>query len=671
MPEDVKIKPVPTRDIDFQVDTIPPGYGRNGVFFSNQNAVNVSYKNGKTYIDTLPHEQKHRDNYQAGLYAYAVSPEQAYKLNMHDEISANMAALLVARQEYLETGDLSVFDYNEDPRDGRYEFYKEAVKSGEIKPGSPYQEDFDKEMRFIANQTRDMWIREFRDLYVKQNTSYAVYGGDRSGKYAPYYDENYQRGRKIAYTLGGVDFTQYMDNDVDIPQKGKIALLNLENHQKIAEKMQVPAFDGTMSLEQYQKLVLHQLTVNEMVSRNPEKLKSNYGAAKLLYQQDGEVPDELAQRFKEAANAVSEQYGAQIDALVASAANECGYVPEADDKAYSQAVNKIYDFPVNVDATNLKYHGTVNVRDVMVPDESILNRKLPEKAQKLQNISSWEKTLRNYMVTMGVPAKEAAQKAEVFSQGNKILNGAACFIGAPVEGVVQKVKGWFSSEKAENEPIEDINKKAPQYRKWENKDGSRVSEVQYRKIPDLTKDVIAKPTKSYAAEKAQLRQKLVASAQQAQRPETNRPQFRQEAGQASAEIKTKISRVLEEMNKINGPAAAVDVEAVVDVLSKKYGDKSYELLLKAVNEPYVYAQDVGDGSIRTSRAAVQHLCGAENNIRTTSRRQNLKQKMMADHNKALHTASSGHTPGANVNQTGGKVFAMALQAKQSARGQGL
>ena len=49
--------------------------------------------------------------------------------------------------------------------------------------------------------------------------------------------------------------------------------------------------------------------------------------------------------------------------------------------------------------------------------------------------------------------------------------------------------------------------------------------------------------------------------------------------------------------------------------------------------------------IKADGVAVRHLCGAENNIRTTSRRQNLKQKMTADHNKALHTASSGHTPG--------------------------
>lgn len=115
-----KIPTPPTRNIDFQVDTIPVNRGINGVFNTSANTVDISYKDGSTKIDSLPHEQKHRDNYAAGMYAYAVSPEQAYKLNMHDEISANMASLLVLRQKYIETGDLSVFDYNGGMTDMRF-----------------------------------------------------------------------------------------------------------------------------------------------------------------------------------------------------------------------------------------------------------------------------------------------------------------------------------------------------------------------------------------------------------------------------------------------------------------------------------------------------------------------------------------------------------------------
>lgn len=92
-----KIPAPPERDIDFQVDTIPANRGVNGWFTPNKQSVTISYKDGSTRMDSLPHEQKHRDNYSAGMYEYAVSSEQAYKLNMHDEISANIASLIVLR----------------------------------------------------------------------------------------------------------------------------------------------------------------------------------------------------------------------------------------------------------------------------------------------------------------------------------------------------------------------------------------------------------------------------------------------------------------------------------------------------------------------------------------------------------------------------------------------
>lgn len=56
----------------------------------------------------LMHEQKHQDNRSQGIYEYALSPEQAYKTEMNDEISANMASLVYLRDKYLKTGDISV-----------------------------------------------------------------------------------------------------------------------------------------------------------------------------------------------------------------------------------------------------------------------------------------------------------------------------------------------------------------------------------------------------------------------------------------------------------------------------------------------------------------------------------------------------------------------------------
>lgn len=114
-------------------------------------------------------------------------------------------------------------------------------QKGEINPFSNKKEDFDKEMALIANGTRDMWMRDFANIYVDYGVNDAKYYGEKDGKHAAYYDQNYERARKIAYTIGGVDFTQYMDKDVEIPEAGKRRIMGGE---KLAEELGLPKYDG-------------------------------------------------------------------------------------------------------------------------------------------------------------------------------------------------------------------------------------------------------------------------------------------------------------------------------------------------------------------------------------------------------------------------------------------
>ena len=193
MTDDNKDKIIPTRNIDFQVDTIQVSSGVAGTFYSSENNIMINYiKEEETVQDysnddgVLIHEQKHRDNNKANKYRYAVSPEQAYKLDMHNEISAKIAELLLARQKYLETGDKSTL----------FGFYQDALEKGEINPKSPYKEDFDKEMSLIMNGTKDMWQECYANMYIPQNKYQAEYYGDKEGKYTQYHDENYQNQMK-------------------------------------------------------------------------------------------------------------------------------------------------------------------------------------------------------------------------------------------------------------------------------------------------------------------------------------------------------------------------------------------------------------------------------------------------------------------------------------------
>ena len=628
-----KIPTPPTRNIDFQVDTIPANRGINGVFNTSANTVNISYKDGSTKIDSLPHEQKHRDNYAAGMYAYAVSPEQAYKLNMHDEISANMASLLVLRQKYIETGDLSVFDYN--GGDDRYAFYKQAIANGEIKPASPYQEDFDKEMALIVNGTRNMWEERFGASYNENSMWDARNSSDRSGKYAEFYDENYRRGMKIAYTIGGVDFTKYMDRDAEIPEAGKteLKLLAAEkcSNKDLAKEYGIPAYDGSMSLEQYQKLVQHKLTMDKFMENTPpwfdnaedylgsvafhQMLYDNPGGAKHLSPEEvksgvGEYLEENKNNFNTAYQSINQDL---VAAAVKSAAREYAEqgkaIPPANDKAYNAAVDKIYTCNVKLKG-DVNYEGPVCLRKTL-GNEKMLNAKLPQEAEAIKNRSGWERNLRGYMRFMGVPDNQQDNVVNNMGDKNAFVKGVetACIgVAAPFLGAFSWCKKKLSSgdEKVENKPINPVNKEAPKYRKWEDKDGSRVSEVQHMKILDLTANAIQKPTTSYAllaqAEKQKQQQNGVAAAAK----EKAVP-----VGENGDIDKAKMVRIIEYMNKINGSGKTVDAATTVDALCEKYGDKAPVLLMYAVNEPYKYAEYIGDKSIKTSRAALQHLCSLE------------------------------------------------------------
>lgn len=604
------------RDIDFQVDTLQQNNDTwAAAYFSpDKNTITTNYKLGKDNSfnesdSTLLHEQKHRDNAAAGLYRYAVSPEQAYKLNMHDEISATISELVYFREKYLETGDISVFD----GKGAFFDFYKQAIERGEIKPGSPYKEDFDKDMAMIVNGTRDMWGKKYAAQYNDNSMWDAKHSSDRSGKYAEYYDQNYQRGMKIAYTIGGVDFTKYMDRDAEIPSIGKwdikVQSVDGKGNQELAAEFGVPAFDGSMSLQQYQKLVQHQLTMNRFLENAPSYCNKEVYIDMICLNQVAfktEKDEELLSSIKSSLDRSKGDFAASygqidkqlINALVNSVAKDYAAqgkkLPAANEKAYNQAVDKIYTYPFKSNG-DVNYNGDVNLRHSLC-DEKMFDAKLPEYAQSVEKMDWWQRGLNKWSDFVGLSdEKKNNVNAQIQNAGplKKYGVGTLLYIGAPVASAVEKGMSWFEEkkeEKVENKPLKAINTKVPEYRKWKNEDGSRVSEVQYRTLPDLTKDVIQKPTKSLAEEQ-------MVSGKSAENAD-----------------REKMIRAIEHMNKINGAGNEVEASAVVDALCDKYGDRAYQLMLSAVNEPYKYAQFVGDDSIKTSRAALNHLCSVASKV---------------------------------------------------------
>ncbi len=614
------------RTIDFQVDTLDTQTSTGGYFMPSKGTLTLNYQEGNASFNdwsqspsVLIHEQKHRDNYGRGIYEYALSPEQAYKVNMHDEISANVASLIYLRDQYLKTGDISVFE-NEGTR---FAFYTDALKNGEINPFSSKQEDFDKEMSLIANGTRNMWQDLFAqtDDYIDAGVGRARSYGETDGKHAAFYDENYERAQKIMYDIGGIDFTKYMDKDVQIPETGKRQICSGE---QLAEAFELPKYDGKMSLLQYQNLLQHALVAKDKtIGLKSKELLSfddnntvgqwNTEMAAYVYLTDKKLTDYQQEEYNNALQRVATEDKDLIDSLVNKVAEEYAdrgeKLPEGDDKAYNAAVDKIYSGNVKFNQDDLKFEGKVNLRKAFNPNDDLPLKTLPEKAmqkeRELEDMGIWGRGLKQYANFFGEDYNGRIKEGLPAAIGYPLEALGVC-VGAPVVAgwnkckewggaAVDTVKGWFSDEKknvVENSPVHPIDKdKQPQYKEWSPK--QRVSDVQKTQILDLTADVIQKPRERGVPDEFLARKKregLKADMQKA------------------AQDKAKMIQVVEGMNRINGSKNAMDVDATVDTLYSKFGDKAYDLLNKAVNEPFNLAQDIGDNSIKTSRQAVMALC---------------------------------------------------------------
>ena len=581
------------RTIDFQVDTLSNENTAGGYFTPNKRTVTINYQEGNEEFNdwsqsptVLIHEQKHRDNYSQGMYVYALSPEQAYKVEMHDEISANMAALLYLRDEYLKTGNMAVFEQE----NGRFAFYTDAIKKGEINPFSSKEEDFDKEMALIVNGTRDMWVRDFAstDSYLSTGKWYAQHRGEADGKHAAFYDENYDRAKKIMYTIGGVDFTKYMDKDVDIPSDGK---RKIYKGVKLAKELGLPDYDDKMSLLQYQNLLQHALVAqdkragmksDEQIMPGEDRTAGQWNTdmAAYVYLTDKKLTDYQQEEYNNALKRVAQENKPLIDGIINNIADEYyakgKSFPKGDDKAYNEAVNKLYSGQVKFNQDDLKFEGEVNLRKAFNPNDELPLKELPDYAQmqvdSLENMSNW-----------------SYAKIQIANGWDKCKQWCG--------DAYNTVKGWFSDEKkdeVENLPVHPIDKnKQPQYREWSAE--QRVSEVQKKQMLDLTADVIRKPS--------QLTPDEILARKKRDGLKTDM--------QKAAQEKAKMVQVIEGMNRINGNKNTLEPNVMVNTLYDKFGDKAYDLLNKAVNEPYNFAQNIGDSSIKTSRQAVVALCNID------------------------------------------------------------
>ena len=340
----------PKQTVSYQVDTLKSdGYIHPGAYYNyDSNTITMNYlkeapQRSKSWIEgVLYHELKHKENYQKGIWAYPLSLEDAYKVQMHDEISAHLATLIAAREEYIKTGNVE--DITAMAEDCL--FYRNAIVLGKIDPKSSDKEDFEKEMAFIADGIQKMWMKYYADHPLMMEEC-AVNGAayyDVSGRYAQFYEKNYNRALKIMYKVGGIDFSKYLKKDVKIPEDGRKMLYKkmYENyeifpkmgHHEFAEIMDLPAFDGTMSVKQYYNLLQHRLMADYIVSAFKEE-----GIQK--------ADDEVIQKIIGHARQQAAKQKAFLNRLAYLAAKEYKSsgqrLPKDNNNAYNEAVEKMYD----------------------------------------------------------------------------------------------------------------------------------------------------------------------------------------------------------------------------------------------------------------------------------------------------------------------------------------
>lgn len=207
------------KDVVYQVDTLKKS--RSGVllYHSNNKIVRYFVDKNNSYrlrLYLLAHEQKHKDNYNRGLKIWNVSPSQYAKICMHDEISANICALLTLRYEYLATKDKEAVINKY--KNGEYGYYFQAIKDKQIFPEKNDTINRDKEWSFIANETQKMWMATYFPNYMRSTIRMVErYMGRISRGISPVQqNKGYQKAVKIAYNIGGVDFGSYMKQDITI-----------------------------------------------------------------------------------------------------------------------------------------------------------------------------------------------------------------------------------------------------------------------------------------------------------------------------------------------------------------------------------------------------------------------------------------------------------------------
>ena len=153
-------------------------------------------------------------------YSFKYTPLEYYKLCIHNEITANIAALLTTRYQYIAAKDKK--EFAKKYKGKNFGFYFDAVGKGKINPENSDAQALEKEYALIANGMQERWMQKLYKWYTPSfnrmlRQYIELYGFVDESK------KNYNYIMKRMYTIRGVDFSKYLKYDV-LPSDEKVAI---------------------------------------------------------------------------------------------------------------------------------------------------------------------------------------------------------------------------------------------------------------------------------------------------------------------------------------------------------------------------------------------------------------------------------------------------------------
>ncbi len=208
----------PILNVAYRTDTLERATSTL-LFYSRGSITRYYVENNNSFRMQLPyfaHEDWHHHNDDTGYRKrYYFTPVEYYKLCMHDEISANIAAVLTARYEYLAAPTKAKRKAVIKRYKSTYlRFYFAAVENGKINPELRDKKHFTAEMRFIANETQKMWLQKYAAHYAPRTYRMLQRYVARNGLVEDS-KKSYSYVLNKMYNIGGVNFAEYMKEDIN------------------------------------------------------------------------------------------------------------------------------------------------------------------------------------------------------------------------------------------------------------------------------------------------------------------------------------------------------------------------------------------------------------------------------------------------------------------------